>query len=394
MSGRFLSLAPPSHRQARAARLRVAARLLGALALLLAVTGCVSHRLDGPLYRAEDPPWIAEGAQAAVLPLDRVEQRLVLIGDAGLWLEDDPTLAALGRWTRDVPSTVLFLGDNLYNEGLVDDDRKRGERILRQQLEATAATKIFVPGNHDWGFSPAKQNVEAIRNQQAFVDGWPDGSAAFLPKEGCMGPVRRRISPPGVQRALSLILLDPTPWIQPRLRAACPEETSHERHLAALDEMLMRSDGDWVVVASHYPLLTGGPHGGLTYGRLADAVIGVLGWCWGGLMNTYEPRYADWIEQTSAVLRRHPPLVHAAGHDHNLQVLRAGDMAGAFVVSGAGAPARVSTVTNLPESLFAHAHPGFVVIDLGARADRPTAVLRVVENGHPEPVFEMELRTP
>jgi hypothetical protein len=110
---------------------------------------------------------------------------------------------------------------------------------------------------------------------------------------------------------------------------------------------------------------------------------------YGGLGNTYEPAYADWIEKTAAVFRKNPPLIYAAGHDHNLQVLQAGDVAGLHVVSGAGAPERVSTVTNLSSSIFAHAAPGFVVLDFGQREGVETAVLRVVENGFDAPVFEM-----
>ena len=76
---------------------------------------------------------------------------------------------------------------------------------------------------------------------------------------------------------------------------------------------------------------------------------------------------------------------------HNLQVLQAGDVAGLHVVSGAGAPERVSTVTNLPDSIFAHAAPGFVVLDFGQRDGLETVILRVVENGFDRPVFEMNI---
>jgi hypothetical protein len=84
-------------------------------------------------------------------------------------------------------------------------------------------------------------------------------------------------------------------------------------------------------------------------------------------------------------------VIYAAGHDHSLQVLDAGDVAGVYVVSGAGSAERVSTVTNLPESHFAHAAPGFVVVDVGVREGRDVVVLRVIEEGLPDPVFEMAL---
>jgi len=320
---------------------------------------------------------------------------LILIGDAGLYLEDDPTLAALGAWAQAAPSSsVVFLGDNIYDDGLREEDRVEAERILRQQLEATGARKVFIPGNHDWAMDPKEMNAQAIRNQQTYVDGWADGSAEFVPKDGCMGPSRRILSPrEGTHPAVVLIALDPTPWIQPALRKACPAPESPQSHLDRLDALLAEHREDLVVAGSHYPMLTGGPHGGLSYGFIGDLIVGYYAWQFGGqLGDTYDPGYADWIEQTQAILRRNPPLVYAAGHDHSLQVLSADDVAGIYVVSGAGAPERVSRVTSLPESRFAHAAPGFVVIDTGTADGQAAAVLRVVENGVEAPVFELALR--
>jgi len=365
--------------------------VLSLVSIGLALSGC-AHRLSGPLHSAEDPPWIAEG-EAGTSPEIELTHRVVLIGDAGYYLEDDPTLAAVGEWARPVDSaTVVLLGDNIYNEGLTDDDRERGEQILAQQLDATEARKLVIPGNHDWGFLPKDQNAQAIRNQQAFVDGWPDGRAEFIPKDGCMGPVARILREGSDDRkGVVFVALDPTPWINERLREDCPSETTKEQVLDELDGLLARHADQFVIVASHYPMLTGGPHGGLTYGFFIDMIVTPLGWMMGGLGNTYEPDYADWIARTQAVMRRHPPAIYAAGHDHSLQILEAGDVAGMHVVSGAGARERVSTVTHLPDTRFAHAAPGFVVVDFGTNEGEDVVILRVVEAGAEAPVFEMRL---
>ena len=63
------------------------------------LVGCSDPVLEGPNYPAEGPPWIAADYRAEVAPLV-VRERVILIGDAGLYLEGDPTLAALGRWSR------------------------------------------------------------------------------------------------------------------------------------------------------------------------------------------------------------------------------------------------------------------------------------------------------
>ena len=110
-------------------------------------------------------------------------------------------------------------------------------------------------------------------------------------------------------------------------------------------------------------LRSGGPHGGLSYGWAADRVVSVLGWWLGSMQNTYEPAYANATERIRAALAPSRPLLSAAGHDHNLQLLE-GDASTQYeVVSGAGSVRRVSTVTEIPGTLFAHAYPGFVVLD-------------------------------
>jgi hypothetical protein len=370
---------------------RDAFRILLPFMIMAAFPGC-ANRLSGPLHSSDGPPWIAEGTMSAA-PEFAIAHRVVLIGDAGYFLEDDPTLRAVDAWASSVDSSsVLFLGDNIYDEGLTDDDREHGERILGQQLASTAARKIVIPGNHDWGFMPKDQNAKSIRNQQSFVDEWPTGQAEFIPKDGCMGPAKR-ILLEGTESAkpVVFIALDPTPWINERLREDCPTPQTQDEFLSELDALLEEHKDDFVVLASHYPMLTGGPHGGLTYGFFLDLIVTPLGWMMGGLGNTYEAGYADWIAQTQDVLRRNPPDVYAAGHDHSLQLLDSADVAGIYIVSGAGSRDRVSTVTDLPETFFAHAAPGFIVVDFGENEGRDVIVIRVVEPDVADPVFEMEI---
>lgn len=370
-----------------------ATRLIVLLLLMqFVLAGCASNRLKGPIYAADGPPWLADEVQSGAAPIELVH-RVILIGDSGIFLEEDPTLGAVGRWTDAASSsTVIFLGDNIYNEGLVDDDREAGERVLTQLLRSTNAPKIFIPGNHDWGFSPKGQNLDAIVNQQGFIEGWSQSPAEFIPRNGCMGPTTRVLhdAPPG-RRDIVLVAVDPTPWINPRLREACRENAEKALFLLALDRELERHADDFVIVSSHYPMRTGGPHGGLTYGFLGDMITSVLGSMWGGLMNTYEPEYADWIASTQDVFRKHPPLVYAAGHDHSLQLLDAEDFARLEIVSGAGARDRVSTVTNIEPTIFAHAAEGFVALDFGMRDGEQVVVVRVIEAAVADPVFEMDV---
>src|SRR5258705_37124 len=116
--------------------------------------------------------------------------RVVLMGDGGAPLRDDPTLAVLGRWADKFPgrTQVVFLGDNVYPAGL-QASNPRAKDILLEQIRATQAAKLFVPGNHDWGYSGSQWLVPGVLgNQQTFIESHAGDRADFLPKNGCPGP--------------------------------------------------------------------------------------------------------------------------------------------------------------------------------------------------------------
>jgi hypothetical protein len=74
--------------------------------------------------------------------------------------------------------------------------------------------------------------------------------------------------------------------------------------------------------------------------------------------------YGAMRDSLVAALRSHPPLVYAAGHEHNLQILDGAGMGPArLVVSGAGAFAHTSRVTTLAGTRYARAAGGFVRLD-------------------------------
>src|SRR5262245_29836538 len=110
-------------------------------------------------------------------PLTAIDHRLILIGDAGDPNPDgEPTLRALEQHVRLLPehTTVVFLGDNVYETGMPEPtpidgtlteevldeallnmfaSRRDSERRLKAQVRAVdvrGAHAIFVPGNHDW----------------------------------------------------------------------------------------------------------------------------------------------------------------------------------------------------------------------------------------------------
>ena len=181
---------------------RLRARRVGdALLLAALVLACGGGPHATPHYGAGGPPFVSPRGYSLWHKADALggrtpAHRLILIGDAGIAAPDDATLAGLGRWSDGLTeqTTVAFLGDNLYPRGLGEND-ERGEGILLQQLRATAAKKIFVPGNHDWG-DPWFDAATLLREQQ-FIAAFAESPAALLPEGGCPGPALETLVAPG-----------------------------------------------------------------------------------------------------------------------------------------------------------------------------------------------------
>ena len=68
-------------------------------------------------------------------------------------------------------------------------------------------------------------------------------------------------------------------------------------------------------------------------------------------------------------------LIYASGHEHSLQVLK-DDVVDYLLVSGSAASRKVAEVMSGENTLFAHQHSGFMVMDFLTDGD---VLLRVVE---------------
>jgi hypothetical protein len=374
-----------------------------ATVLLIAALGIACAGGSRPYYGSGKPPFLSPRGysllqRAAALGARTPAHRLILIGDAGT-AGNDATLADLGRWSAGLEddTTVAFLGDNLYPSGLGEDD-ERGEGLLLRQLRATRAKKIFVPGNHDWG--DIWLDAETLAREERFIDGHTESPAALLPKGGCPGPALETLVAPGagLARGIQLLAIDLDWWlIDADERPDCAGIASEADFVQALGGALRANAGSHVVVVAHHPLRTGGPHGGYGRGFFTRPLVTLAGWFGIAVHDLNASTYRRMIRTLRPALASQPPLVFAAGHDHGLQVIEGRDTAGTLVVSGAGSPSNITTVTAIAGTLFAHAHAGFMVLDFYGDADFGDALagdrvmLRVIETGRTRPVFEMEL---
>lgn len=313
---------------------------------------------------------------------DSIQQRIILIGDAGEMRNGiNPVVDAVKRnfQLNKGVNTVLFLGDNVYPLGLPSPLAKNfpeAKSILDYQVnlvKGTSAKGIFVPGNHDWS-KHRPDGWRQIRNQQQYIDSLKLPNVDFLPKDGCPGPLA---IPMGDD--VMLIVMDSEWWLypgaKPGLESSCDQKTEDEV-LAELKDIAAANPGKLLVFAAHHPLRSNGIHGGYYTIKqhifpLTDAkpnlylplpVIGSIYPLVRGVFGTREdlphPLYKRMIRGIEEAIPEESPTVFVAGHEHTLQLMQ--DRNRYYLVSGAGA--KDSRVRHGQGSLFVSKYYGYSVI--------------------------------
>ena len=327
---------------------------------------------------------------------------MLLIGDAGEPTDRDPVLAALEREVGHGTgsTTVVFLGDNIYPNGLPDitePSRRDMERRLDEQAAAASAADrvYFLPGNHDWA-PHSDEGWDAIRRQGRYLA--ENGKARLLPENGCPGP---EVVDLGAR--VRLIMLDTQWWLhdgpRPTSDSLCDSATPTEVTDAVKRAIETASDRH-VVVAGHHPLVSSGPHGG-KFGWLDHLfpLREVAEWAWIPLpvigsayplarksgvskQDLSSSEYKELRAALQAAFALESPLVYAAGHEHGLEVHR-GPGAQYTLVSGAGSFGEVSTLRPEEGNLFAASADGFMRLDVYRSGRVQLSVITVDESGDP-----------
>lgn len=343
------------------------------IACVLAHTACQS----GPRLVTPAAPRVDDGL---------IQASIFLIGDAGAPSPADPVLDALSAELRalSTQATVVFLGDNVYPRGIPGEDdsgRAEAERRLLAQVavvRGTGARGIFVPGNHDWGKSAADGRQRLLR-QQTFIEAQSLPNVALLPRDGCPGPELVRIAP-----GVAIVVLDTQWWLHPHTKPTHPESecaADAPGEVATQIRGLVTADNGRVGVVAHHPVVSGGIHGG--HFSLLDHLFPLRAldsWLWlplpligsvypiaraSGISNQdlSGGEYRELVDSLRASFADAPMLFYAAGHEHNLQVLRDSTF-GNVLVSGAGYFDHASRTTYLDESRFAAAASGYMRVDV------------------------------
>ena len=359
-------------------------------ALQLTSAGCSHTR---PYYHSDIPEIGKRDSETEGV----LHYRLLLLGDGGEPKSDEPVLKTLREWAeKDAPKTsVIFLGDNMYPEGMTERRKHEATERLTPQLAVVRTAGVhglFIPGNHDWAGGKA-EGYRAILAQEAFINNALSGEMNFLPSGGEPGPVALEL--PEANPTVRLIVLNTQWWLHRHKKPEKSPEKIVAELVALLDTELP------VIVVGHHPLETYGPHGGFFDWKSHLFPARVLKeWLWVpvpilGAAYPYWRKYFYKSDQdisgtrnknmvaqlnrafsTRKSVSENPPLlIYASGHEHSLQVLEA-DIVDYLLVSGAAASRKVTEVMSGENTLFAHQHTGFMAVDFFTDGK---VLLRVVE---------------
>ncbi len=320
--------------------------------LLQLLSACASQRVQ---YSPEAEGWSLSLPDSSI-PL---EHSLFLIGDAGNAQEGQPVppaLSLLASKLRSSPanSSVLFLGDNIYPDGMapksVVEERRQDEYRLRAQLDAVGSFSgqvFFIPGNHDW----YTYGIDGLKRQRNFIEDYLDRDDVWFPDPGCNDPVEIELGANTV-----LIIIDSQWWLanwkgEPEINKDCTIK-SREIFKFLFEDAIKGNRDRNVVVAMHHPLYSNGPHGGQFTLRqhlfplteinsrlwvplpLIGSLYPLLRSTVGSKQDLAHPDYRDLKEVLMESSRKNGRFIFVAGHEHGLQYTEADDQY--FITSGGG----------------------------------------------------------
>lgn len=281
-----------------------------------------------------------------------------LIGDAGNDTITNITMTLLQKDALTKPnSAILFLGDNIYPQGLEtlsksEKKRRLSTKRLLSQVEPLKAYKgqvYFVPGNHDWK-QGKWQGLKYIKEEARYVEEYfkttevsNRNEHTFIPQNGLPGPYSVMLT-----EKIRLIAIDTQWWLQSqffhktqKVDGMNRKETT-EKFYRELDSLLnvAKNNNEKVIVAAHHPMFTNGHHSNRLeplrslVNFMPLQFFGLIGLNRMLVQDMPQPRYHKMRTKLLNTLNKYEHLIVVAGHEHTLQYFE--DGTNNHIVSGSG----------------------------------------------------------
>jgi len=343
--------------------------------LIVVVSSCASYE---PFYSERVDNWKEQ------VPAESTElsYSVFLLGDSRSTYTNDTLLAVLDSKLSEAGenSAVIFLGDNVYPNGLPDSTDKSwdiAEKSLRAQLDILKdydGQIIYIPGNHDWA-QGRKEGLEYVKNQRKFTENYLDQSKIFLPKKGRPGPTEVHLTDDIV-----VILIDSYWWFHENDKSYSGIIDEGD-FFVQIEDAISRNRDKKIIFAAYHPLYSVGNYGG--HFNAADNFFPLLevnralyiplpGFLYtgyrkflGGRGDLAHPQYKLLIESLLETFEGHGDIIYAAGHENNLQYAEKESIH--HIVSGATG---ISThVAQNKKTDFAQSQTGLARLDFYSNGD-------------------------
>lgn len=329
-------------------------------------------------------PWVFLLAGFSGQAQDSLVHSIFLIGDAGKDSATTKNLRALEfEISRFPQSTVIFLGDNIYHDGLSGKDgsekRKRQEKKILTQIKAVVGHTgkvYFIPGNHDWKAGRWK-GLETMQRQAEFVAtelGKGESiknERLFLPSTGLPGPEVEELT-----NQVTMIAIDTQWWLHSQFfhKVKRPSglngKETQDQFFKRLDSVMNVAHlaGQQIVIAAHHPLFSNGHHGSpkeplrFLINYTPFQIFGLMGVNRILVQDIPQPRYKRMKKRLLRILDNYPNVVFVSGHEHNLQYHTYGD--DHFLISGAGSKVSELVGDRYPAKFMEDRYHGFMRLDI------------------------------
>ena len=341
-------------------------KCLGSLLVLFSFVSCATYNTQ---YHESVIDWEKEASNHK----KQIEHTFYLIGDAGnaAMNKDLPHFKLLKEElsASDQNATLLFLGDNIYQDGLPQKEhpeRALAEHRLNAQINLIVDFKgqpIFIPGNHDY----YSNGIKGLKRQENYIENTLKRKDVFLPENGC--PIEKI----EISEELVLLILDSQWYLEdwnknPTMNDDC-EIDSRNKFFEELESQIKKSEGKTLIIAMHHPLFTNGPHGGqyslkMQFHPIKNKVpLPILGTMLNGMrkmggfspQDNQNPLYNEFIQRVSALTRYSDRIIFTTGHEHSLQLLGKGNYF--HVISGSGS--KSTPTRNVNDGLFSSSEYGY-----------------------------------
>lgn len=332
------------------------------LAILFFVSACATKKMQIAENQSLEP----------IINDSKIDHTFYLIGDAGnsTLKKDSPALKYLKKKMKDASkhSTLLFLGDNVYESGIPKKKKKSKKyKLAKRRIEAQTdiakkfkGNSIFIPGNHDW-----YHGLEGLKREEELVEK-ALGKNSFFPENGCP------ITSVDISKNIVLIIVD-THWYltnwdnHPTINDNCEIKT-RTKFFDEFEGLVKKARGKTTIIAMHHPMFTNGSHGGKYSFKSHMNPLPVLGSLknlirkTSGLSNTdiQNKKYNELKKRIVTLSQENDKTIFVSGHDHNLQYIIQDNIP--QIISGSGSKTTATKLTG--GAKFTYGTQGFAKLDI------------------------------